>query len=262
MTQINYMNKYGFNLKKAFINLDNDSSNYFLEYNSEISLERLDENDNENFNIFQVLQKNIKIVQNGFQIEYPEITMNEIFSFLLLYFDKPTNYCKILNKSDVYKIYTMVERIYLKNEKELENLKYLKQIIENEKLLFQFTNKIKIIEVLFRNIFLKSENRALNKNELIIKGFLKDIKIPIKITKTIDKNSIIIQGEIDFSRIDIFVFMKKLKETFREKIKNYEFSYELKIDFFNNKIQNMYSKTYFKFNKKIEIFELYKLENI
>lgn len=262
MTQINYMNKYEFNLKKAFINLDNDSSNYFLEYNSEIALKRLNENNNENFNIFQVLQKNIRIVQNGYQKEYPEIAMNEIFNFLLLYFDKPTNYCKILNKSDVYKIYTMVEKIYLKNEKELENLKYLKQVIENEELLFQFTNKIKIIEILFRNTFLKSENRALSKKELIIKDFLKDIKIPIKITKIIDKNSIIIQGEIDFSRIDIFIFMKKLKETFREKIKNYEFSYELKIDFFNNKIQNIHSKTYFKFNKKIEIFELYKLENI
>ena len=258
-----YLNEYEFLFEREIMDFYNMKS-YLTSYTSNIHLENLDRNDDnleKDYEFFKLIEKDIEIITNGKKVNEMEKISFDIFSILEIYLDKKSYFCKILNTDELKRKASMIQTFYMQQNQDnrytkiLQNIEKYKIVIQDEQLLFNSINDNKFIKCLFCSPYYRNFEFSIKEKGFYIVDCLEDVAIPVKVFEKIKENYVEIYGKIDTVRISNSYFKEKLSKFFKKEIKNYTFSYNLKIYYENKKIKNVYEKTVLKMDNDLELTE-------
>lgn len=258
-----YLNGYEFLFEREIMDFYNMKS-YLTSYTSNIQLENLDRNDDnleKDYEFFKLIEKDIEIITNGKKVNEMEKISFDIFSMLEIYLDKKSYFCKILNIDELKRKASMIQTFYMQQNQDnrytkiLQNIEKYKIVIQDEQLLFNSINDNKFIKCLFCSPYYRNFEFSIKEKGFYIVDFLEDVAIPVKLFEKIKENYVEIYGKIDTDRISNSYFKEKLSKFFKKEIKDYTFSYNLKIHYENKKIKNVYEKTILKMDNSLELSE-------
>ena len=258
-----YLNEYEFLFEREIMDFYNMKS-YLTNYTSNIHLENLDRNDDnleKDYEFFKLIEKDIEIITNGKKVNELEKISFDIFSILEIYLNKKSYFCKILNIDELKRKASMIQTFYMQQNQDnrytkiLQNIEKYKIVIQDEQLLFNSINDNKFIKCLFCSPYYRNFEFSIKEKGFYIVDFLEDVAIPVKLFEKIKENYVEIYGKIDTARISNSYFKEKLSKFFKKEIKDYTFSYNLKIYYENKKIKNVYEKTILKMDNDLELTE-------
>ena len=253
-----YMDNYNFYYKKKFNDNEKEYKKKIFEYSSQISLSEFENKISEDFFVFHFLEENISVKVNNKSIEFPELFLYEIFSSLILCLDKKSFYCKAINKNNILYRFGIIEKACKSTYKVKREIDDIKEMLLDEEdiRLFYNTNELRAIKCLFGNPYFKNENFSVSEKGFYLNEFIKNISIPVKINEKIENENVEITGEIDELKMKESNFFQKIKEEYGLNIKNYEFSYKLKIIKNNKQIKYICIEIELRINDRFEIVEL------
>ena len=263
-----YLNEYEFLFEREIMDFYNMKS-YLTSYTSNIHLENLDRNDNnleKDYEFFKLIEKDIEIITNGKKVNELEKISFDIFSILEIYLDKKSYFGKILNTDELKRKASMIQTFYMQQNQDnrytkiLQNIEKYKIVIQDEQLLFNSINDNKFIKCLFCSPYHRNFEFSIKEKGFYIVDFLEDVAIPVKLFEKIKENYVEIYGKIDTDRISNSYFKEKLSKFKKKEIKDYTFSYNLKIYYENKKIKNVYEKTILKMDNDLELTEKVKVK--
>ena len=255
-----YMNNYDYSFKREIINKIEDKKKSF-EYSSKVYLTDLEDEDNEKNDhvLFHLLEEDINVKIDNEEMKFPENLFFEIFSSLVLFLDTKRHYCKILNLENILYRANIAKKAFEKKRKLQKELDTIKEIINDEELLFFSINESRLIKCLFANPYLKNENFTIRKKGFYLHGIIKELKLPVCIIEKINNENIEIIGSIETLKMSRYVILKKLREIYNFEINNFDFKYKLLINKINNKLNDICIEILFNIDNKVEIREINKV---